>query len=85
VRYAEFVRFFEIIFMKSLFSVKNLCAYTMNYLHQEKSLRDQMVSAWQLGRLMVKYPDLTASVGECWRQVRADERGGGRAVRPKRN
>jgi hypothetical protein len=49
--------------VKSFFPAKTSCEYTMNYLRQEKCLRDHGSTPSSLGGLMMKYPDLVMSAG----------------------
>jgi hypothetical protein len=47
-RYAKKIGFIAGVFVKSFFLAKISCTYTMNYLRQEKCLRDHELSAGSL-------------------------------------
>jgi hypothetical protein len=42
------IHIIDSVFVKSFFIAKILCTYTMNFLHQEKSLRDHGISVGAL-------------------------------------
>jgi hypothetical protein len=55
------------IFVKTLFLTKTLCTYTMNYLHQEKYLRDHEAMRPLHAGFIILYRIISVPRGGGWR------------------